>query len=127
MNPFGFNFCSVASRPSSAHDHIFSAFKCSNPGLSDDLRRMFLNFHNDARRRVAKGIEPNKVGKLNPAKNMYKLVITCSISKEMHSAKPIHAVANRSTLNLVLLVGRYKLSGNIALGMGLCNGETGAG
>ncbi|EYC34008.1 hypothetical protein Y032_0001g198 [Ancylostoma ceylanicum] len=58
------------------------AFKCSNPGLSDDLRQVFLSFHNDARRRVAKGTEPNKVGKLNPAKNMYKLEWDCAMEKQ---------------------------------------------
>lgn len=42
--------------------------------MTDRLRNMILNLHNDARRRVAKGEEPNKVGKLNPAKNMYKMV-----------------------------------------------------
>ncbi|KIH47880.1 hypothetical protein ANCDUO_22055 [Ancylostoma duodenale] len=41
--------------------------------MTDALRQMFLSYHNDARLRVAKGIEPNNVGNLNPAKNMYKL------------------------------------------------------
>ncbi|ETN81088.1 hypothetical protein NECAME_17940 [Necator americanus] len=49
------------------------SFSCSNAGLSDSLRQVFLSYHNDARLRVAKGVEPNNVGTLNPAKNMYKL------------------------------------------------------
>ncbi|EYB83833.1 hypothetical protein Y032_0328g2636 [Ancylostoma ceylanicum] len=52
-----------------------AAFSCSNSGLSDEIREVFLSYHNDARLRVALGTEPNKVGTLNPAKNMYKLVI----------------------------------------------------
>lgn len=42
--------------------------------MTDTIREQILNFHNDARRRVAKGVEPNKSGLLNPATNMYKLV-----------------------------------------------------
>lgn len=56
-----------------------SGFGCSNRGITDDDRQTFLNYHNEARRRVAKGIEPNKSGFLNPAKNMYKLVILNSL------------------------------------------------
>lgn len=56
------------------HSAFASAYKCSNPENTDKLRDLYLNFHNDARRRVAKGKEPNRVGTLNPAKNMYKLV-----------------------------------------------------
>ncbi|RCN32199.1 hypothetical protein ANCCAN_21998 [Ancylostoma caninum] len=56
---------------------------CANSEITEEIRNLFLNFHNDARRRVAKGVEPNKQGKLNPAKNMHKLVspnnvATCS-------------------------------------------------
>ncbi|KIH57277.1 SCP-like protein [Ancylostoma duodenale] len=58
------------------------AFSCSNPGLSDELREVFLRYHNDARRRVALGIEPNKVGTLNPAKNMYKLEWDCAMEQQ---------------------------------------------
>ena len=47
---------------------------CSNRGMSDKDRVLFLNYHNAARLRVAKGYEPNKEGYMNPAKNMYKLV-----------------------------------------------------
>ncbi|KHJ85489.1 hypothetical protein OESDEN_14783 [Oesophagostomum dentatum] len=50
------------------------AYSCSNTGLSDAARDVFLGYHNEARLRVAKGIEPNNVGYLNPAKNMYKLL-----------------------------------------------------
>ncbi|KHJ89164.1 hypothetical protein OESDEN_11019 [Oesophagostomum dentatum] len=47
---------------------------CSNNGVTDADRKLFLDYHNEARLRVAKGIEPNRVGYMNPAKNMYKLV-----------------------------------------------------
>ncbi|EYC31208.1 hypothetical protein Y032_0004g2025 [Ancylostoma ceylanicum] len=50
------------------------SYDCGNSQITDDIRNLFLNFHNEARRRVAKGVEPNKQGKLNPAKNMHKLV-----------------------------------------------------
>ncbi|KHJ76239.1 hypothetical protein OESDEN_24141 [Oesophagostomum dentatum] len=49
-------------------------FSCPSEAMTDAEREVFLNFHNEARRRVAKGTEPNKVGTLRPAKNMYKLV-----------------------------------------------------
>ncbi|RCN48249.1 SCP-like protein [Ancylostoma caninum] len=64
----------------------FPAFSCSNPGLSDELRDLFLSYHNDARRRVALGIEPNKVGTLNPAKNMYKLEWDCDMEQQAQNA-----------------------------------------
>ncbi|ETN80839.1 SCP-like protein [Necator americanus] len=37
----------------------------------DPYRKLFLDFHNGARLRVAKGIEPKNGGYLNPAKNIY--------------------------------------------------------
>ncbi|KAK6752973.1 hypothetical protein RB195_012529 [Necator americanus] len=45
----------------------------------DPYRKLFLDFHNGARLRVAKGIEPKNGGYLNPAKNMYKLVYDCKV------------------------------------------------
>ncbi|KIH44421.1 SCP-like protein [Ancylostoma duodenale] len=45
------------------------------------MRDLFLNFHNDARRKVAKGQQPNKQGNLNPAKNMNKLSWNCEMEK----------------------------------------------
>ncbi|RCN36442.1 SCP-like protein [Ancylostoma caninum] len=59
-----------------------ASYNCGNPESSDDIRDLFLNFHNDARRRVAKGQEPNKQGKLNPAKNMHKLSWNCEMEKK---------------------------------------------
>ncbi|KIH43991.1 hypothetical protein ANCDUO_25995 [Ancylostoma duodenale] len=50
------------------------AFGCSNAGISDAARLIFLNTHNEARLSVAQGLEPNKCGLLGPAKNMYKMV-----------------------------------------------------
>ncbi|EYC31209.1 hypothetical protein Y032_0004g2026 [Ancylostoma ceylanicum] len=58
-----------------------ASYNCGNSESSDDIRDLFLNFHNDARRRVAKGEEPNKQGKLNPAKNMHKLSWNCEMEK----------------------------------------------
>ncbi|VDO73110.1 unnamed protein product [Haemonchus placei] len=72
-----------SNSPSMALDNIFALSTCSssanarkravcaNNEMSDAIRSLILNFHNDARRRVAKGQEPNKVGMLNPAKNMW--------------------------------------------------------
>ncbi|VDO04848.1 unnamed protein product [Haemonchus placei] len=54
--------------------------------MSDTIRSMILNFHNDARRRVAKGQEPNNVGMLNPAKNMYKLEWDCTMEQQAQDA-----------------------------------------
>ncbi|KAL6741878.1 hypothetical protein Aduo_015090 [Ancylostoma duodenale] len=63
-----------------------ATFACSNTGMTDALRQMFLSYHNDARLRVAKGIEPNNVGNLNPAKNMYKLEWDCAMEKQAQDA-----------------------------------------
>ncbi|KIH65028.1 SCP-like protein [Ancylostoma duodenale] len=54
---------------------------CANSEITEEIRNLFLKFHNDARRRVAKGVEPNKQGKLNPAKNMNKLSWNCEMEK----------------------------------------------
>ncbi|VDM78218.1 unnamed protein product [Strongylus vulgaris] len=63
------------------------AYSCTNIGMSDATRDKFLNFHNEARReRVAKGIEPNNVGYLNPAKNMYKLEWDCTLEQQAQNA-----------------------------------------
>ncbi|KAK6010136.1 hypothetical protein OSTOST_24869 [Ostertagia ostertagi] len=52
----------------SSSAYVFKRAVCANTELSDTLRNQILSFHNDARRRVAKGQEPNNVGTLNPAK-----------------------------------------------------------
>ncbi|RCN33188.1 hypothetical protein ANCCAN_20982 [Ancylostoma caninum] len=54
-------------------------FECSSDlNINDSIRKLFLDFHNEGRRKVAK----NGEGKLKSAKNMYKLVGMLSISKE---------------------------------------------
>ncbi|WKY12920.1 hypothetical protein Q1695_004048 [Nippostrongylus brasiliensis] len=63
-----------------------SGIVCSNTGMTDAIRTTILNFHNDARRRVAKGVEPNKSGTLNPAKNMYKLEWDCTMEDQAQTA-----------------------------------------
>ncbi|VDL77533.1 unnamed protein product [Nippostrongylus brasiliensis] len=66
-----------------------SGIVCSNTGMTDAIRTTILNFHNDARRRVAKGVEPNKSGTLNPAKNMRKKTVQewdCTMEDQAQSA-----------------------------------------
>ncbi|CAJ0591347.1 unnamed protein product [Cylicocyclus nassatus] len=59
---------------------------CSDGKMTDKIRDLFLSFHNDARRRVAQGKEPNKVGKLHPAKNMYELEWDCKMEQQAQKA-----------------------------------------
>ncbi|KIH53471.1 SCP-like protein, partial [Ancylostoma duodenale] len=63
-----------------------ASFGCSNNGITDSDRQAFLDFHNNARRRVAQGVEDNKSGKLNPAKNMYKLEWDCKMEQQLQDA-----------------------------------------
>ncbi|CAJ0592091.1 unnamed protein product [Cylicocyclus nassatus] len=63
-----------------------STYSCSNTGMTDAIRDQILNYHNAARLRVAKGIEPNNVGNLNPAKNMYKLEWDCNMEQQAQAA-----------------------------------------
>ncbi|KAL6722491.1 hypothetical protein Aduo_017611 [Ancylostoma duodenale] len=58
------------------------AFGCSNAGISDAARLIFLNTHNEARLSVAQGLEPNKCGLLGPAKNMYKMQWDCALEQQ---------------------------------------------
>lgn len=53
---------------------IFTAFGCSNTLITDQARKMFFDAHNDARRSMAQGKEPNKCGLLPEGKNVYELV-----------------------------------------------------
>ncbi|CAJ0592111.1 unnamed protein product [Cylicocyclus nassatus] len=62
------------------------AYSCSNTGLTDAIRDQILNYHNAARLRVTKGIEPNNVGLLNPAKNMYRLEWDCNMEQQAQAA-----------------------------------------
>ncbi|VDM75877.1 unnamed protein product, partial [Strongylus vulgaris] len=60
-------------------------FGCSNSGITDAARLLFLNAHNEARLSVAQGLEPNKCGLLGPAKNMYKLQWDCDLEQQAQS------------------------------------------
>ncbi|KHJ88518.1 hypothetical protein OESDEN_11687 [Oesophagostomum dentatum] len=51
-----------------------SVSNCYNDKLTDAERKKFLDHHNTARLRLARGKQPNKSGFMNGAKNMYKLV-----------------------------------------------------
>ncbi|KIH51215.1 SCP-like protein, partial [Ancylostoma duodenale] len=59
-----------------------ASYGCQNSESSDAIRDLFLKFHNDARRRVAKGEQPSKQEMLNPAKNMEKLSWNCDMEKK---------------------------------------------
>ncbi|VDP15134.1 unnamed protein product [Heligmosomoides polygyrus] len=59
---------------------------CVNPEMADTIREQILTYHNEARRRVAKGVEPNKSGLLNPAMNMYKLEWDCAMELQAQEA-----------------------------------------
>ncbi|KAK6060783.1 SCP-like protein [Cooperia oncophora] len=48
---------------------------------SDDRRRLFLDFHNELRRKIALGRQPNNRGFLGPARNMYELTWSCSLEQ----------------------------------------------
>ncbi|CAJ0602898.1 unnamed protein product [Cylicocyclus nassatus] len=54
--------------------------------MTNDMRDLILSYHNNARRRVAQGKEPNKVGKLHPAKNMYELEWDCKMEQQAQDA-----------------------------------------
>ncbi|XGW33059.1 hypothetical protein V3C99_017511 [Haemonchus contortus] len=71
--------CTVQSRDIPRE---LQAFGCRNPEITNSMRSLFLNFHNDARLRVAKGVEPNRYGYLHPAKNMYKLQWDCNLEQK---------------------------------------------
>ncbi|KHJ74920.1 SCP-like protein [Oesophagostomum dentatum] len=64
-----------------------SAYGCTNSGITDSDRKKFLDYHNEARLRVAKGLEPNRDGGyMNGAKNMYKLQWDCEMENEAQKA-----------------------------------------
>ncbi|EGT59294.1 CBN-VAP-1 protein [Caenorhabditis brenneri] len=54
-------------------------FGCSNTKIDDRARKMFFDAHNDARRSMAKGLEPNKCGLLPTGKNVYELRWDCDM------------------------------------------------
>ncbi|CAP34397.2 Protein CBR-VAP-1 [Caenorhabditis briggsae] len=57
----------------------FAQFGCTNAKSSDRARKMFQDAHNDARRSMAKGLEPNKCGMLSEGKNVYELRWDCEM------------------------------------------------
>ncbi|CAJ0592112.1 unnamed protein product [Cylicocyclus nassatus] len=63
-----------------------ATYYCSNNGMTDAIRDQILNYHNAARLRVARGVEPNNVGYLNPAKNMYRLDWDCDMERQAQAA-----------------------------------------
>lgn len=56
-----------------SEENLFPEFGCSGK-ISDDMREKILDYHNQAKIRLAKGQEQNKTGKLPSAKNMYEVV-----------------------------------------------------
>ncbi|EYB88843.1 hypothetical protein Y032_0240g3336, partial [Ancylostoma ceylanicum] len=69
--------CSAAAAPTS--------FGCDGK-ISDVMRRKILDFHNQARVKLANGQEKNKTGRLPSAKNMYKLSWDCELEKKAQAA-----------------------------------------
>ncbi|EPB69992.1 SCP-like protein [Ancylostoma ceylanicum] len=65
--------------------HSFAAFGCDGK-ISDVMRRKILDFHNQARVKLANGQEKNKTGRLPSAKNMYKLSWDCELEKKAQAA-----------------------------------------
>uniref|UniRef100_A0A1I7U092 SCP domain-containing protein n=1 Tax=Caenorhabditis tropicalis TaxID=1561998 RepID=A0A1I7U092_9PELO len=60
-------------------DALAQTFGCTNPKINDRARKMFFDAHNDARRSMAKGLEPNKCGMLSTGKNVYELRWDCDM------------------------------------------------
>ncbi|RCN37974.1 SCP-like protein [Ancylostoma caninum] len=70
---------------------IYNAAAASKPfgcdgKISDEMRKKILDFHNNARVKLANGKEQNKTGRLPPAKNMYKLLWDCELEKKAQVA-----------------------------------------
>ncbi|KAK6024142.1 SCP-like protein [Ostertagia ostertagi] len=70
---------------------LVSLYVKADYGCSEDLtqtdktRKIFLDFHNDVRRNISTGIQPNRPVYsrfLGPAKNMYKLKWDCDLEKK---------------------------------------------
>ncbi|RCN33406.1 SCP-like protein [Ancylostoma caninum] len=61
------------------------AFGCDGK-ITDEMRKKILDFHNQARVRLAKGQERNKTGRLPPAKNMYEVSWCCGLEKKAEAA-----------------------------------------
>lgn len=58
---------------------LAQTFGCANTKIDDRARKMFFDGHNDARRSMAKGLEPNKCGLLSTGKNVYELRWDCDL------------------------------------------------
>ncbi|ETN85466.1 hypothetical protein NECAME_16754 [Necator americanus] len=66
--------CNVAAM------EVPKSFGCKNSLISDDWRKMVLDFHNSGRKNVAENKEASKDSKLMPfAKNMNELTWDCNI------------------------------------------------
>ncbi|EYC22288.1 hypothetical protein Y032_0017g3263 [Ancylostoma ceylanicum] len=72
-------FCNVAV--SSA-----KSFNCENKAIPDAWRKVVLDFHNEHRRRLARGEQESRDGKLMPAaKDMHELDWDCHFEEDAHS------------------------------------------
>ncbi|KAJ1357357.1 hypothetical protein KIN20_015491 [Parelaphostrongylus tenuis] len=54
---------------------------CPDRDNTDEMRELYLKYHNDARSRLAKGKERDLNRQLGPAKNIYKLSWSCELEK----------------------------------------------
>ncbi|RCN33851.1 SCP-like protein [Ancylostoma caninum] len=62
-------------------------FGCpTNLNLTDEVRKTFLDTHNDLRRNVAHGKQENLIGFLAPAKNMYALKWDCDLEEQAQNS-----------------------------------------
>ncbi|VDM77355.1 unnamed protein product [Strongylus vulgaris] len=65
-----------------------------NAGMTDRIRKMFLNLHNKYRSSLARGLEPDGLGGYAPkASNMFKMKYDCSVEAKAikHANKCIYA------------------------------------
>ncbi|KHJ79899.1 SCP-like protein, partial [Oesophagostomum dentatum] len=53
--------------------------------FKDEDRTEFIDFHNNLRKKIAKGDAPNFTGRLPSAKNMYALNYDCNMEKELQA------------------------------------------
>ncbi|EYC12699.1 hypothetical protein Y032_0046g1371 [Ancylostoma ceylanicum] len=70
-----------------------------DPGLQtfhNDERLALFNGHNELRKDIAEGKQPNQQGKLPPAKNMYRLIYDCDMEVEL--MKEMDQCTGRATL-----------------------------
>ncbi|KAJ1360486.1 hypothetical protein KIN20_019475 [Parelaphostrongylus tenuis] len=60
---------------------VLDAAMCPDRDNTDEMRNLYLKYHNDARSRLAKGKERGLNRRLGPAKNIYKLSWSCELEK----------------------------------------------